>query len=208
MAREVYILRHGQTDFNKSGIVQGGGVDSDLNEIGRMQGRAFYDKYKDIPFELVITSDLKRSQQTVADFIDAGLPHKIMPEVREMDWGIFEGKSTDSWTKEKYEVMIVEWDKGNYDARLEEGESAQELYDRVMLFAEELKKRTEDKILVCTHGRTLRCIVAAFKGMHLREMENVKHNNSGLFKLTIEDDAFSFSVENDITHLEEAKVEA
>lgn len=202
MQKEIYIIRHGQTDFNKKGIIQGGGINSDLNETGCAQGRAFYDKYNHIPFELVITSDLKRSQQTVADFIEEGISHKVMPEVREMSWGVFEGKSTDSWMKEKYEYMLVEWDKGNYDARLEEGESATELYDRVMVFAEELKNRLEQKILVCTHGRTLRCIVAAFKGLHLREMETVKHNNTGLFKINLLDDEFVFETENDIAHLE------
>ncbi|MFM8374363.1 MAG: histidine phosphatase family protein, partial [Bacteroidota bacterium] len=37
----VYFIRHGETDFNRQGIIQGRGVDSDLNETGRQQARAF-----------------------------------------------------------------------------------------------------------------------------------------------------------------------
>ena len=201
MRKDIYIIRHGETDYNKSGIIQGGGVNSDLNEKGRNQAGAFYDMYKDIPFDVAYASDLKRSQQTIAPFINAGLTQKILPEIREMSWGIFEGKSSLSWMKEKYEYMLVEWDKGNYDARLEEGESATELLHRVDIFIEEIKKSTASKILVCTHGRTLRCIVARLKEQHLREMENVKHNNVGLFQVKIENDELSFVKENDIEHL-------
>ena len=51
MTKKIYITRHGQTDFNKKGIVQGSGVDSDLNETGRLQAEAFFKKFKDHPFD-------------------------------------------------------------------------------------------------------------------------------------------------------------
>jgi bisphosphoglycerate-dependent phosphoglycerate mutase len=55
-SKKIYIIRHGQTDFNKNGIVQGAGVDSSLNETGRQQAKAFYDKYKGEGFEKVYVS--------------------------------------------------------------------------------------------------------------------------------------------------------
>ena len=45
--------RHGQTDFNQSGIVQGSGVNASLNEIGQKQAAAFYKKFKDYPFDVI-----------------------------------------------------------------------------------------------------------------------------------------------------------
>ena len=64
MEKLIYILRHGQTDYNLQGIVQGGGVDTSLNDTGRKQAHAFHEAYKHIPFEAVITSRLKRTHQT------------------------------------------------------------------------------------------------------------------------------------------------
>ena len=54
----VYILRHAETDFNLQGIVQGSSVNTDINEKGQLQSKAFYEHYAHIPFELVVTSAL------------------------------------------------------------------------------------------------------------------------------------------------------
>ena len=65
MLREIFLVRHGQTDYNLKNIVQGRGVDSSINQTGRDQASKFYDKYGSLDFELVITSTLKRTKQTV-----------------------------------------------------------------------------------------------------------------------------------------------
>ena len=44
--KELFILRHGETNQNLNGIVQGSGIDSDLNHSGYAQGAAFFEKYK------------------------------------------------------------------------------------------------------------------------------------------------------------------
>ena len=74
--KTLYIIRHGQTDFNKQGIIQGRGINTDLNETGRKQGAAFFNAYKDIPFDKIYISELKRTQQTVQQFIDLGIPYQ------------------------------------------------------------------------------------------------------------------------------------
>jgi bisphosphoglycerate-dependent phosphoglycerate mutase len=78
MDKEFYIIRHGETDLNKQGIIQGRGIDSDLNDTGRAQAAAFYAMYKDLTFDKVYTSALKRTHQTVKGFIDAGLHGKYI----------------------------------------------------------------------------------------------------------------------------------
>jgi broad specificity phosphatase PhoE len=56
MDKELYIIRHGETELNRLGIVQGRGVNTDLNDTGRAQAAAFYERYKDIPFQKIYTS--------------------------------------------------------------------------------------------------------------------------------------------------------
>ncbi|HYG15236.1 MAG TPA: histidine phosphatase family protein, partial [Bacteroidia bacterium] len=40
--KTIYLVRHGETEFNRMGIVQGSGVDSELNETGRKQADLFF----------------------------------------------------------------------------------------------------------------------------------------------------------------------
>ena len=50
MPKEIYIIRHGETDYNRQGIVQGQGVDTSLNDLGRRQASAFFEHYRHIDF--------------------------------------------------------------------------------------------------------------------------------------------------------------
>ena len=81
MPKKIYLIRHGETDMNRNHIVQGSGVDSSLNATGLEQGRLFYEQYKHLPFELVITSKLKRTTETVQHFIKDGIPTERFAEI-------------------------------------------------------------------------------------------------------------------------------
>jgi broad specificity phosphatase PhoE len=91
---KLYLIRHGETDFNIQGIVQGGGVDSDLNELGRAQGQAFFEYYKHISFDSVYCSSLKRTAQTLHPFVELGHELIARPELNEFNWGVLEGKKS------------------------------------------------------------------------------------------------------------------
>jgi probable phosphoglycerate mutase len=75
--KEIYLIRHGETEYNKKGIVQGSGIDADLNETGRNQAEAFHRKYGDVAFQKVYTSALVRTHQTVENLMkSAGAKRK------------------------------------------------------------------------------------------------------------------------------------
>ena len=80
--RHLYFIRHGETDFNRQNIVQGGGIDSDLNETGRAQGQRFFEHYRDLHFDRVYCTQLKRTYQTVQPFEQLG--HRIVPSPSSM----------------------------------------------------------------------------------------------------------------------------
>ena len=71
--KEIYIIRHGQTDFNVKQVVQGRGVNSDLNDTGLQQAKSFFDTYHPIDFDVIYTSKLKRTHQTVAHFLNKNI---------------------------------------------------------------------------------------------------------------------------------------
>src|SRR4051812_9230374 len=92
MQKTLYIVRHGQTEYNKLGIIQGRGVDTDLNDEGRKQAQQFFTAYKDVPFDKAYISALKRTQQSIQPFLDRGLPFQKLPGLDELAWGIHEGQ--------------------------------------------------------------------------------------------------------------------
>ena len=202
MKKEVFILRHGETDLNKQRIVQGSGVDAPLNDTGYRQAARFYQKWQNFPFELVISSALQRTHQTILPFIEKGIPHLATPTINEICWGDHEGKSSTPEMIRAYKKMIQEWENGNLNASLRNGESAKELIARVDLFIEDLIQRPQNKILICSHGRTIRCLITRLKQLPPAHMEFVNHSNTGLFKIQQQEDGWIFHLENDISHLQ------
>ncbi|MEM7103754.1 MAG: histidine phosphatase family protein [Bacteroidota bacterium] len=199
---DIYLIRHGETDYNVNGIIQGGGVDSSINQKGQKQANAFYSYYQDVSFDFVFTSGLKRTQQTVKPFLELGIPTQAWREIDEMNWGIHEGQPFAEWMREGYTNMIAEWDKGNLDAKLEEGESAYELISRLSIFVNHLKALDHNTILVCSHGRAMRGLMSVIKEEHPREMEKYRHSNTGLYKMKMVEQRFIVELENDTRHLE------
>ncbi len=199
----LYIIRHGETEFNKLQIVQGSGVDSDLNETGQEQARAFFNTYQHIDFELVVTSRLRRTHQTVRHFLDRNIPWIEMEDINEISWGAHEGLPATPERTAQYTDMIENWKNGNLHASLPDGETAAQLLERVRRFVAWLKTRPEKRILVATHGRTLRCLITVMKNLGPADMEGTPHTNTGLYKVHYQEDMFVFELENDISHLQE-----
>jgi len=204
--KEIYFIRHGQTDYNKRRIIQGSGIDSDLNEVGQAQAKAFYDAYKSVGFEVVFISALKRTQQTVVHFIDDKILTEEWKQLNEMGWGDNEGKASSEAAHETYKNMIASWGRGDFDASMPNGESARQLVSRLTEFVEHLKTRPEKRILVCSHGRAMLCLLTILNNQHPREMENYEHSNVGLYKVIFDGETFDMILENDTKHLETREV--
>lgn len=202
MKKTIYIIRHGQTDYNKQGIVQGSGVDSSLNEIGQAQGQAFFDYYKEVPFEVVITSTLKRTQETVQPFIDLGLKWEKFSEINEICWGDHEGKKATLDSRQDYLNVVNDWNNGKFDSKLNNAESAADMGKRLNKFVQHLKQRSEKNILVCSHGRAMRALMCLLTENDLTQMEHFKHSNTGLYQFNFEDGKFNVIKRNDKTHRE------
>lgn len=198
----VYIIRHGETEFNKQRIVQGSGVDASLNDTGRAQGTAFYERYKDLPFQVVLTSALKRTWETVAGFIEVGIPWEKHPEINEMSWGTHEGKKGTPESIAEYQQIKDGWGLGKIDGRIGGGESAREMGVRLQKFIDKLPEREEELILICSHGRAMCGLVSLMMGRPIDRMNELTHNNTGLWRGKLREDGYwDFDLQNDLTHL-------
>ncbi|MET4082153.1 broad specificity phosphatase PhoE [Pedobacter sp. UYP30] len=201
--KEIYIIRHGETNFNKEGIVQGKGIDADLNDTGERQAEAFWEYYKDVPFDKVYTSTLKRTWQTVNKFIKAGIDWEKLSGLDELDWGIWEGRKKNEELIGAFRSMLQSWESGDYTNHFEHGESVQDVFDRLEKPKHLLEKRTkEKKVLVCMHGRSMRVFLCLLTGAPLSKMSDFPHQNTVLYRLSYEDGKFNIIDFSDTRHLE------
>lgn len=203
--KKIYVVRHGQTDFNLRGIVQGSGVDSHLNEFGWLQTRAFYDAYNHIPFEKVYTSVLTRTIQSVDQFIKAGVPHEQLAELNEISWGKKEGQAITPEEDAYYHYMLDHWRKGETHLRIEGGESPDDVVKRMTPAVDYILRQPENTILICMHGRAIRILLCMLLNYPLRSMDMFEHENACLYVLNYSGTMFSVELYNDTTHLNELK---
>lgn len=201
MKKNIYLIRHGQTDYNLKGIVQGRGINSQLNDTGRSQAEKFFNHYKNVPFDAIYASTLQRTHQTIEPFLSLGLKHEIKEALDEIDWGVFEGVEHDQILEGTYFSIIQSWTSGDLHVKIEGGESPLELQARQMSFIEELRHAEFENVLICSHGRAIRALLCGFLGVSLSEMDNFKHNNTCLYKLSVENGVFNLEISNDISHL-------
>jgi len=179
---KLYLIRHGETDFNRQGIVQGGGVDSDLNDTGRRQALAFFKHYQHLRFDALYASKLKRTQQTLAPWVEQQR-YKLAtsPAINEFGWGWMEGKKPNESMRKEFYALKEAWNRGEFDRGIEGGETPLSAWARIKPFFEELYPRHKDQqVLVCAHGRTNRIILTQLLGMGMERMSDFNHSNTGL----------------------------
>ncbi|MBK0384009.1 histidine phosphatase family protein [Pedobacter sp. SD-b] len=202
--KKLYIIRHGETDLNKNGVVQGRGVNSPLNLTGIAQGNAFYEMYKNVPFDKLYTSTLVRTEQTVAKFIDAGLPWERLAGLDELAWGIHEGQNSTPELRDDFKKLIAHWAEGSYDEKFEGGESPNEVFTRQANAMKEIMSHKDEKtVLICMHGRAMRLLLCQLMKQSLDHMDEYPHKNTSLYILDYDGKDFTIQTFNNVAHLKD-----
>ena len=200
--KRIYLLRHGQTDFNKRGVVQGKGIDAPLNSKGLDQANKFYLKYKDVSFDKIYISSLIRTYQTVKGFIDLGIPVRKLEGLDEIDWGIWEGKSLSEEGRMYYSETVKRWADGETSYAIKDGESPEMVKERQKnAFVEIMGETGEALILICMHGRAMRILLPTLLNIPLSNMDQYEHENTSLYELNYDGSNFSIVNHNDTSHL-------
>lgn len=202
-SKKIYIVRHGQTDFNLKGIVQGSGVDSSLNNLGRLQAQAFHEQYKNIPFDKIYTSALRRTVETMKPFIDMGIPYESLAGLNEISWGNKEGQTITVDEDAYYHWMLKQWQEGRTDLKIDGGESPQEVAARQQGAIQHILQKTdEETVLVCMHGRAIRILLCNLLHYPLHSMDSFEHQNLCLYLLHYSGSLFRIDKHNDVSHLD------
>lgn len=201
ITKQLYIIRHGQTDYNLQGIVQGSGVDSSLNHTGRKQAAAFYEAYHHLPFQRIYTSALKRTHETVQPFMRHNIPHTQLGGLNEINWGRHEGMQPTPDEKAYYYSVISSWRSGAVDRAVDQGESPVAVQQRQAVALEKILADPEELALICMHGRAMRIFLCLMLDIPLKEMDTFEHTNLCLYVLEHNSNTFKLKVRNDTNHL-------
>lgn len=210
LTKTIYLIRHGETEFNRRGVVQGSGIDSDLNELGFLQAKAFFDAYQHIEFDKIYTSKLRRTVQSVQEFINLSIPYEQYEGLNEISWGEKEGKVPNYLEDENYLEIIANWSKGKTAIPAATGgETPEQVVARQKVAFEEIIARSDEKmILVAMHGRAIRILLTHLLDLPLSEMDAFSHSNLCLYRLSYDYNTQKFSLDlaNDTAHLAELLV--
>ncbi len=190
----LYLARHGETAENAAGLVQGRGLDPDLNDAGRAQAAALARRLADVPLAAVYTSTQKRAQQTAAPTLalHPGTPLVVRAGLDEMHWGDHEGHAYthghgDEAMASGYDTLNRRWTAGETDVRVPGGESPDEVWARVRPVLEEIgAAHPAGNVLIVSHRRLLRILLAgALPDAGLARMADFPHANAALSTLDI-----------------------
>lgn len=207
---KLYVVRHGETEFNQKGILQGNS-DSALTDSAIKGAKMMGDFLKETDFDMIISSPLGRALKT-AEYICAQRKQNIiqMPLVMEMGFGHWQGRSKD-------EICQDERTKKNYYNFFEQperylpvegAESFESLFARAHQFLDEMKQLSKQKpsgrILLISHGAYIKALLSIVQGKKLNDFWSGPFiNNLSITIFDVHSDTVRIESEVDITHLSE-----
>jgi probable phosphoglycerate mutase len=199
---KIYITRHGETEWNKEGRMQGW-KDSDLTEKGIDNAKKLGESLKYIDFDYIYCSPLGRAIDT-AKYIrgNKGTEIVIKDSLKEMGFGIWEGMEHEK-VKELYtEQQFNFWNKPHLYAPAD-GESFGELIYRVdKALNDIIKNKTGENILIVSHTVVIKAIYAIIKNYSLEDFWNPPFMyDTCLTILEVDDTKIEIVLEADISHL-------
>lgn len=159
---KVYMVRHGKTDWNERGLMQGMS-DIPLNETGKEEAIKSRELLKDVSFDICISSPLRRTIQTAKIITDSKCEVICDDLLLERNLGEFEGKKHDEYVKLDY----WNYNLNNSDHGVE---PVRNVFLRTKKFLAELKSKNYDSVLLVSHAATIRA-------MHYNIIGYDKNNN-------------------------------
>lgn len=198
----IYILRHGQTDFNKEGKVQGRGVDASLNEVGRSQARKAGAVLNNVPFDSIYSSYLKRTQETLREFIQEQRDIIALDGFDEISWGNQEGKAASMDAKNLYADTVTGWRNGNLSLAVGGGESPLQVMQRQKAAMDVVLSSNSERSLICMHGRAIRILLCWMLNYPLNFMDGFPHDNCAFYALEYRTGSFVVREFNQTGHLQ------
>lgn len=198
----VYLVRHGETGWNSGGRFQGL-TDVGLSDRGLQQAACLRDRFANEEIDAVYSSDLSRAVQTGSAIAEAhNLKVKVLPELREINFGCWEGL-THHEISIRYPEQLKNWlPPGPGDMVIPGGESFVQVMDRAwkgvkQIVADHLGKT----VVVVSHGGVIRAIICAAIQVGTSAVWHIAQDNAGVSLINFYDKRPILALFNDTHHL-------
>lgn len=153
----LFLIRHGETNENHAGIIQGW-LDTEISTIGKQQAERAADLFNE-PINAIISSDLKRCTATALPFRNKypSVPYSEDNRLRERGFGEAQGSHT---SLQDWEVFWSVRDS----VSIKGAETLDDFDARVHAFLEDIRQEPYTSVLIVTHGGTINRILSIVSG--------------------------------------------
>lgn len=197
----VYLIRHGQTVWNKEMKYQGHS-DTDLTEEGVFQAQQVATRIASEKIAAVYASDLSRAYITAEAIANKhSLPVLRVPALREINFGVWEGLTYTAINEKWSDDMRALYTTPD-ELVIPGGETFRELKERAGSAMDNLvKSHPDETIAVVSHGGTIRTILCAVLNIHLNHVWSIRQDNTAVNIIDYYRDKTIVSLVNDAHHL-------
>ncbi len=200
---KIYLIRHGQTEWNKDRKLQGS-MDIPLNETGIDQAKKLADKLKRYNIEHIYTSPLSRAFDTAQEIKKVfGCSITQLDSLKEIDFGIWQGHTV-AENKAIYGGLVARWEQ---DPTFDAGygiESYFSVQQRAYQTLTEIGNGVYDEVAVITHGAWIKSVICKLLHIPLskRFCFDVGNTSFNILDYNKEHGKFQVKTLNEVSHLE------
>jgi len=175
------LVRHGESEGNFAGALQGSRLDTPLSEIGRRQAECLALRLAGEGIDAVWSSPMLRARET-ADAVAAlaGLGVSLDSDLVEFDWGGWSGRPYDGEVEKEVSGVRARWRAGETELAPSGGESPAGAALRADRFLARLRASGPRAPLVVAHGRFNRILMTRLLGRALSRMDEIRQRNGSL----------------------------
>ncbi|MCQ2417957.1 MAG: histidine phosphatase family protein [Oscillospiraceae bacterium] len=206
MVTRIYLVRHAEAEGNVKEFFQGN-IDTQLTEKGTQQLECLSARFKDVPFEAVYASPLRRAILT-AEAVNRyhHLPLSPEYELREINGGRWEGKKWADFPSLNPE-QYLHWTNDMWHFCAPDGEAMTEVYDRMIQVMGRIARENEGRtVAVISHGCAVRNFLAYVESGTIEGLPAVGWSDNtavSLMEYDCEKDSWKLIFKNDASHLPE-----
>jgi 2,3-bisphosphoglycerate-dependent phosphoglycerate mutase len=197
----ILLVRHGETDWNAAGRIQGHS-DTPLNAAGRLQARRAAQRLAREPIRALYSSDLARAFET-ATIIGAplGLTVVASPQLRERRYGEWEGLTSPE-IQARYPEQFAIWRARSTDFVPPQGETRNELLTRALAELQTIARRhVREMVVVVSHGGLCYVLINHILGSVDGDRREFTFGNASIHTLDVTGDQWSVISMNETAHL-------
>lgn len=193
---KIILIRHGQSEGNAQGIIQGDNFDTPLSDLGKKQAETLAKNLVNFRFDKIFTSTYLRAIQTAERIRNChpSVPYEELKGLRERLRGAVEGVSQEEFRR-RYPEVVEKWN-AEIDVRPENGENFEDVHQRVIPIIENhVSNNPGATFLYVIHGNVIRVILGHALAMDFGKRARIKQDYCAINSLEYDHDRKRWEVE-------------